>query len=189
MEHKSTTELLWYALRVRTKCEKVVIGGLDQRDIVNYLPLYKKTVQWSDRVKTSFVPLFPGYIFAKLDERQLHRVITVPDIMYVVGRGSIPEPVDESDIIAVRRLVTDGVGVGPWLFCATGQIVEVVRGPLAGLRGVYLRMKSESRLVVSLPLLQRSVSTEIESHNVRPVSANVSLVGTPGHPRRHSMFA
>jgi transcription antitermination factor NusG len=177
MEYKNTTESLWYALRVKTKCEKVVAGGLNQRDIINFLPLYKKTVQWSDRVKTSFVPLFPGYTFAKLNGRQLHRVVTVPDLMYIVGRGSIPEPLDEPDIIAVRRLVADGAGVGPWPFCTAGQIVEVIRGPLAGLRGVYLRAKSESRLVVSLPLLQRSVSTEIESYNVRPIAANCRLAG------------
>ena len=177
MEYKNTAESSWYALRVRTKCEKVVAGGLSQRDIIHFLPLYKKIAQWSDRVKTSFVPLFPGYIFAKLGERQLHAVMTVPDFMYIVGQGSVPEPLDELDIIAVRRLVADGAGVGPWPFCTAGQVVEVVRGPLAGLRGIYLRAKSETRLIVSLPLLQRSVSTEIESYNVRPISANFRMVG------------
>jgi hypothetical protein len=42
MEHQNTAESLWYALRVRTKTEKIVAGGLNQRDIVNFLPLYKK---------------------------------------------------------------------------------------------------------------------------------------------------
>lgn len=50
MEYDSNTEALWYALRVRTKCEKVVVGALRQRDIVNFLPLYKTKTQWSDRV-------------------------------------------------------------------------------------------------------------------------------------------
>jgi transcription termination/antitermination protein NusG len=177
MEHKSTAESLWYALRVRTKCEKIVAGGLSQRDIIHFLPLYKKTSQWSDRVKTSFVPLFPGYLFARISKPQLQRVITVPDFMYIVGQGNIPEPLDELDITAVRRLVAEGTGVGPWPFCSAGQVVEVIRGPLAGLRGVYVRAKSESRLVISLPLLQRSVSTEIESYNVRPISADFRLVG------------
>ena len=177
MEHQNTAESLWYALRVRTKTEKIVAGGLNQRDIVNFLPLYKKKTQWSDRVKTSFIPLFPGYVFAKINGRQLHPLVTVPGFMYIVGQGSIPEPVDESDIIAVKRIVAQGVGVGPWPFCTAGQVVEVVRGPLAGLRGVYLRSKSEDRLVISLPLLQRSVSTEIESYNIRPISANFRLLG------------
>jgi transcription antitermination factor NusG len=177
MEHQNTAESLWYALRVRTKCEKIVAGGLNQRAIVNFLPLYKKQTQWSDRVKTSFIPLFPGYVFAKINGRQLHPLVTVPGFMYIVGQGSVPEPLNEFDIIAVRRLVADGAGVGPWPFCAAGQVVEVLRGPLAGLRGIYLRAKSETRLIISLPLLQRSVSTEIESYNVRPISANFRMVG------------
>jgi transcription antitermination factor NusG len=92
--------------------------------------------------------------------------------MYIVGRGSAPEPLEEEEIVAVKRLVADGAGVGPWPFCTAGQLVEVIRGPLAGLRGGYVRAKSESRLIISLPLLQRSVATEVESYNVRVLSTD-----------------
>jgi transcription antitermination factor NusG len=177
MEHRTTTASLWYALRVRTKCEKIVAGGLDQRDITHFLPLYKKITQWSDRRKTIHVPLFPGYIFANFSGRQVHQVVTIPGFMYIVGQGSVPEPLDDLDIVSVRRLVAEGAGVSPWPFCTTGQLVEVFRGPLAGLRGVYLRAKSEDRLVISLPLLQRSVSTEIESYNVRPIPPRFAMLG------------
>ena len=170
MERKTMVERLWYALRVRTRCEKIVVEGLTQRDIVNYLPLYKTRTQWSDRVKTNFVPIFPGYVFARLERKELHRVLTVPDCMYVVGRGNTPEPIEESELGAVRRLVAEGVGVGPWPFCTVGEPVEVIRGPLAGLRGIYVRSAGQDRLIVSLPMLQRSVATEIDSYNVRRVS-------------------
>jgi transcription antitermination factor NusG len=157
---------------VRTRCEKVVDTCLDQRDVDHFLPLYKKQTQWSDRVRTSFVPLFPGYVFARFNRDGLHRVCTIPDFMYIVGRGSAPEPLEEEEIVAVKRLVADGAGVGPWPFCTAGQLVEVIRGPLAGLRGGYVRAKSESRLIISLPLLQRSVATEVESYNVRVLSTD-----------------
>lgn len=169
MERESNSESSWYALRVRTKCEKIVVGGLCQRDIINFLPLYQTKTQWSDRVKTSSVPLFPGYVFAKLNGQELHHVPKVPDCMYVVGRGNVPEALEESEIDAVKRLVADGAGVGPWPFCTVGQAVEVTRGPLAGLRGVYVRAAGQDRLIISLPILQRSVATEIESYFVRPI--------------------
>ncbi len=174
---QNTAESLWYALRVRTKCEKVVVGGLRQREIVNFLPLYQTRTQWSDRVKTNSLPLFPGYVFAKLAEPQLHRLFTVPAFMHIVGRGSVPEPLDEFEIEAVKRLVAMGTGVGPWPFCTAGQLVDVIRGPLAGLQGVYLRAKGRDRLVISIPMLQRSVATEIESYNVQPVSGVFRRVG------------
>lgn len=177
MEHQSPIGPLWYALRVRTKCEKIVDVCLGQRDVEHFLPLYKKQTQWSDRVRTSLVPLFPGYVFARFSRERLHRVCTIPDFMYILGRGSVPEPLEEEEIVAVKRLVADGADVGPWPFCTAGQVVEVIRGPLIGLRGVYLRAKSESRLIVSLPLLQRSVATEIESYNVRPVATDYRVAG------------
>jgi transcriptional antiterminator NusG len=177
MEHKNAAESLWYALRVRTKYESIVATGLEQRDIANYLPLYRKKTQWSDRVKTLSLPLFPGYVFANFSRLQMHRLVTVPGFMYIVGQGNIPEPLEEAEITAVRRLVAKGTGVGPWPYCTVGQLVEVVRGPMVGLRGTYIRTKSEDRLIVSLPLLQRSVATEIESYNVRLISPGYRLAG------------
>lgn len=170
MECQNTAESSWYALRVRTKCEKVVIGGLIQREIVNFLPLYQTRSQWSDRVKTISAPLFPGYVFAKLGQQQLHRVFAIPGFMHLVGRGNVPEPIEQSDIDSVKRLVTAGTGIGPWPFCTAGQLVDVIRGPLAGLQGVFMRAKGQDRLIISLPILQRSVATEIESYYVQPVS-------------------
>jgi len=172
----------WYALRVRTRCEQVVVGGLRQREIVNFLPLYRTRRQWSDRIKTTYVPLFPGYVFARLNDQDLRRVVRVIDCMYVVGRGNVPEPLAESEIEAVKRLVAEGAGVGPWPFCTLGQTVEVVRGALAGLRGIYLRAAGHDRLVVSLPLLQRSVATEVESCDVRPVAGTPRPAGVTWTP-------
>lgn len=171
MEIGSTVESLWYALRVRTRCEKVVAGGLGQREIVHYLPLYETRTRWSDRIKVNSTPLFPGYVFVRLDERQLHSVLVVPDVMHIVGRGSIPEPICQAEIDAVMRLIAKGTGVGPWPYCTAGQPVEVIRGPLAGLQGIYVRAKGKDRLIISLPMLQRSVATEIESCNVQLGSA------------------
>jgi transcription antitermination factor NusG len=177
MEDQDTAQSLWYALRVRTKCEKVVESGLIQRDIESYLPLYRTVTQWSDRVKTNFVPLFPGYVFAKLNREKRPWLSSVSDFMYIVGRGNVPEPLDEREITAVKRLVSAGMGTAPWPFCEAGELVEVIRGPLAGLQGVYLRMKSHDRLVISISLLQRSISTEIESYNVRRASAACRAAG------------
>ena len=97
--------------------------------------------------------------------------------MHIVGQGNVPEPLEEAEIAAVRRLVARGVRVGPWPYCKAGQLVEVVAGPMTGLRGTYIRTKSEDRLIVSLPLLQRSVATEIESYNVRLVAPGYHLAG------------
>ena len=50
-----------------------------------------------------------------------------------------------------------------------GQRVLVERGPLAGLEGVLLQMRSQCRIVVSVTMLQRSVAAEIGRDCISPI--------------------
>ena len=59
--------------------------------------------------------------------------------------------------------------LSPWPFLQVGRRVRVECGPLAGTEGIVLEVKSVCRIVVSLTLLQRSVSAEIEREWIRPV--------------------
>ncbi len=57
----------WYAVQIRPRTEKLVAQVLDHKGFENYLPLYKARRRWSDRLKEMELPLFPGYIFCRLD--------------------------------------------------------------------------------------------------------------------------
>jgi hypothetical protein len=46
----------------------------------------------------------------------------------------------------------------------------VERGPLAGLEGTVIEVKTNYRLILSVPLLQRSVAVEIDRDCVQPVA-------------------
>jgi transcription antitermination factor NusG len=61
-----------------------------------------------------------------------------------------------------------GVPVEPWPFVREGQPVTIAYGPLAGVDGLVLKIKKQYRLVVSITLLQRSISVEIDRDWVRP---------------------
>jgi hypothetical protein len=58
----------------------------------------------------------------------------------------------------------------PWPFLRIGQTVLIERGPLAGVEGILQEVKGKYRIVVSINLLQRSVSSEIDRSWVRPVN-------------------
>jgi len=59
--------LPWYALRVRPRFEKMVASTLLMKGYEGFLPLYRKKSRWSDRIKESVLPFFPGYIFCRFD--------------------------------------------------------------------------------------------------------------------------
>src|SRR5271168_3470221 len=56
----------WYAIRTRSRHEKVVAKQLDGLQIENFLPLCNVIHRWSDRRKEVELPLFPGYAFVRL---------------------------------------------------------------------------------------------------------------------------
>jgi len=66
-------------------------------------------------------------------------------------------------------MAQSGLLVTPWPFLQVGQQVIIERGPLEGVEGILEQVKGKFRLVVSICLLQRSVSTEVDRDWVRPI--------------------
>jgi len=163
---------LWYALRVRSNCEKLVSLTLSGKGYSEFLPLYRKLSRWSDRRKQIELPLFPGYVFGSFDINRRLPVLTIPGVLHIVGLGNRPEPVPEEELHAIRRFITSGLPIEPWPFLKAGDAVVVEDGSMAGLEGILVAMKNRRRLVVSLTLLQRSVAVEIDRDCVRPLASS-----------------
>ncbi len=162
----------WYALQVRPRFEKVVARHLEHKGYEEYLPLYVKRQQWSDRIKQVELPLFPGYIFCKFDVFQRLPILVIPGVVSVVGVARSPLAVSEDEIAAVQNVVKSGLKYEPSSFIAVGQWARVERGPLRGLVGIVVENRKNCRLIVSVKLLQRSVSVEIDADSVVPVSVD-----------------
>src|SRR5206468_9860061 len=106
-------------------------------------------------------PLFSGYIFSKFDHTDRLPLLVIPGVMSVVSFGGLPLAISEREIAAVQTVVDSGLRYGPWPFLGGGQRVSVRYGPLRGLEGVVLEAKKNCQLIVSITLLRRCVSVEI----------------------------
>src|SRR5215469_15114111 len=95
----------WFALRVKPNYEKPVSVALRGKGFEEFLPLFRSRRQWSDRVKVLDLPLFPGYLFCRLNLQERMPLITTPGFLYIVGIGKNPEPVDESEIQAIQSVL------------------------------------------------------------------------------------
>ena len=175
----------WFAVRVRSNQERVALVHLGERGYQHFAPSYKSERQWSDRKKEIEQYLFPGYIFCRFDRGDRLGVLTAPGVVDVVGFGKTPEPIPDEEIDRVRRMVESGLLVAPHPFLRVGQTVLIERGPLTGMEGLLVEVKGRFRLVVSINLLQRSVSAEVDRQSVRPVqgSGPQRRLGTELSPR------
>jgi transcription antitermination factor NusG len=161
--------LSWYALQIRSKLGSVANATLCGKGYETYLPLYRSRRRWSDRVKQLDLPLFPGYLFCRFNERQRLPILTAPGVIGIVGAGKTPIPVDDEEIEAIRAVLRSGLAAQPWPFLQVGSKVYIERGPLTGLEGIIANTDKVYRLIVSVNLLQRSVAVEIDREWARPI--------------------
>jgi transcriptional antiterminator RfaH len=112
------------------------------------------------------VPLFPGYLFARVDlARQSHEVARTPGVKWLVGTRGAPTPLDP-DIVAflMRNAAADGcLRARPDL--QRGQEVQITDGPFVGLIAIIEHPPdAHGRVRVLMRLLNR-----------RPVAVRMSM--------------
>jgi transcription antitermination factor NusG len=162
----------WFALRVKSRSEKVVASIARNRGYEEFVPVYHSRRIWSDRVKSVEFPLFPGYVFCRLDPQYRLPLLMIPGVLHFVGLGKMPTPIEENEIFAIQTAVSSGLVVEPCDYLEIGQRVQLQEGPLAGLEGIYVGNSKQEKIVVSVTMLKRSIAVTIERHWAMPLEAN-----------------
>ena len=153
----------WYALHCRSQYERKVRDQLQTAAVESYLPLYPERTRWSDRIKTVERTLFPGYCFAWFNTDERRRVLSIPGVVRILGIGFDMAAIPDDQVERIRQMVDSGLPIFPMGPLTAGTRVRVEDGPLAGVEGVVLRLHGAWRVVVSVPLLGRSVAAELDT--------------------------
>ena len=163
----SAVDSQWMVVYTKPRQEKSLARDLLRQAIPFYLPLVKKTLQYARRRVTSFAPLFDGYLFmlgaekqrtASLATNRVLRVLPVNDGLRLV-----------TDLRQVERLIQADVPLTVESRLRAGMNVRVRSGPFAGVEGVVLRRRGQTRLLVSINFLQKGASVEIEDFLLEPL--------------------
>lgn len=163
-------ESQWFAVRTASGRERLVATQLQGKGYEEFLPVYRTRRQWSDRIKELELPLFPGYIFCRFDFNDRLPVLVTPGVKTIVGYGKTPIPVSENEIENLRRVVASGAVAQPHSqYLTVGERVRIREGSLAGVEGILVDVKNSWRIVLSVELLQRSVSVELDRAAIEPV--------------------
>lgn len=158
----------WFVLAVTPRKEKSVARALRLRGYEGFLPVNVVRRRWSDRMRNVEVPLFPGYVFCRLDPCLRLPILQLPAVHSILGKQGIPEPVPDVEIEALRVACNCGLEALPYPYLPVGAKVQIAEGPLTGIEGILVETKP-TRLVLSVSLLQRSVSVELERSWITPM--------------------
>lgn len=163
------TDPRWYAIRTRSRHEKLVRDRLAGQGIEILLPTVMRLSQWKDRKKAVEFPLFSGYCFARFPWRARTPVLMVSGVVEIVGSGSRGEPIPEGEISALKALMNSALPYDAHPYLQEGMAVRVIHGPLEGVQGILLRKAKRYRLVMAVHLIQQAAAVELDAADVVPV--------------------
>ncbi len=167
----------WYALQVRANHEASVSLRLRELGVGDYLPYHVQPGARAGSGCKRVEPLFPGYVFANLNLDQGPRLYRVPGIIRILGRSKEPIAIKEGEIDTVRRVAESTLSVEGHPCLYTGTPIRLTAGPLAGVSGVIARLDGENKLVVTLPLLHRSLAVTVPPDWIRPLTPSALSLG------------
>jgi len=158
----------WYAVYTRSRHEKTVAEQLVHKSVDHFLPLYETVRKWKNgRFKVN-LPLFPGYLFVHIPLRERLQVLQVPGVVQLVGSNGVPLALPQAEIETIRDALTKGLQAHPHPYLKVGSRVRISIGPLEGLHGILVRKKGKLRFVVSVDLIMRAISIDVDASEVEP---------------------
>lgn len=162
------TAARWYAAHTIANREATALVNLERQGFDAFLPLYRRTVRHARRLVSRRAPLFPGYVFVRLDpDRDRWRSINgTIGVKSIVMAGRRPLPVPPGVVEGLAALLDDDGLIATGSELRSGDKIEVVNGPLASLVGTLVRAESRDRVRVFIELMNAGVPVSLERSDI-----------------------
>jgi len=157
----------WWVVHVRSRQEKLLARECRRRDVPFYLPLREQKLVRAGRRRTSWLPLFPGYLFVRGDlEHERLEVLKTNLCVKVLAVAAQAEL--SHDLAQVRRLQELGLPLVAHPELTKGSVVRIAEGPFEGMAGRVTAVKGKGRFVVTVRFIHRSVAVELDRDELVP---------------------
>jgi transcriptional antiterminator RfaH len=161
----------WYVVHAQPNAETKAVRHLANQGFRPYLPRYRKSRRHARRIEQVAAPLFPRYLFVRLDLaaerwRAIRSTVGVADL---VGHGETPTPVPDGIIEAIKAREDESglVVLRPSADFRKGDRVAITEGALEGCVGLFEAMSDDERVIVLLELLGREVRVRVSPAALR----------------------
>ena len=151
---------LWWVVYTKSRQEKSLARELLKYQIPFYLPQIKNTALVKGRRRTSFMPLFTGYVFMLANEAERIRGLTTNRISRILAVEDAEQLID--DLRQIKRLIESDAPITIERRLSPGQRVRIKQGALMGMEGTVLVRRGETRLLVCVNFLQQGASIEVQ---------------------------
>ncbi len=153
-------EFPWFVAHTKSRAEKALARHLDASRIPFYLPLGERRIRRSGRSFVSTLPFFPGYVFLRGGAES--RAVAVRSGSVVHFLAVSDQDLLDRELRQIRALQESGASLVVHPYLGPGDAIRIREGPFRDHFGVVVREKGATRLVVSVSMLRRSISVELE---------------------------
>ncbi len=160
----------WLAAYTRSRQEHRVARQLHEQGIANLLPLYEKFSRWSDRIQRVQAPLFPGYVFVNIEDRERAHVLRTPGVVKIVSSAGKPYSLPDHEVEILRACLQRPSEVEPHPYLRVGHRVRIRYGPFAGWDGILVEKKNSARVVVNVEQIMQAVAVNIHLADIEAAS-------------------
>jgi transcription antitermination factor NusG len=162
--HLHETEPRWFAVRTRFRDEKVALKMLATYSIEAYLPIQKVTRRYNKKVRHVELPLINSFVFVRICKPQYKTVLNSEYVTGFLRLGQNILSIPDEQIELMRRLLGEGIEltIEPTIGYEKGDWVEVVAGPLLGLRGTLVTIKGKDKMLVELINSEHTLQISID---------------------------
>lgn len=168
--HLSETEPRWFAVRTRFKSEKVALKQLLSYQINAYLPIKTLTRRYSKKIRHVEMPLINSFVFVKITKAQYIKVLETEYVAGFLKFGQNLLSIPEEQIDLIKRLLGENIEVtANEEHFQKGDMVEVIAGPLLGLRGYLLNIQGKERVMVELTNSGFTLQIDVDYHLLRRI--------------------
>ena len=164
----SDEQAMWYSVYTFSRREKDLMRKLYSQKIRFYGPVITKRFRSpSGRMRTSYVPLFPNYVFMLATEEDRYEAMTTNCISKCTPVSDHERLI--SDLQQIATIVAQGEGLTPEARLEAGNPVRVKSGPFAGYEGQVIRREGKTRFLLSVKFLEQGISIAMDEAMITPI--------------------
>ena len=159
---KSEDGRKWQVIHTKPRREKKLAKYLKEKGAHYYLPLNNSERTYKYRKVIFTKPLFPGYIFVHLSERQKREILVSGHIANYLRVDNEDELLEDLQRIYISY--EKGAVFNEHPYIKEGTRVMIKSGPFVGLTGLVTETKDT--IVLRIRFLRKAVSINVEPNQI-----------------------
>jgi len=158
----------WYALLTRSRFEKVVNEALEKKSMEVFLPRITVRSKRRDRKKMIRTSLFPGYLFVRTDLNPYEHVeiVKTTGAVRLIGNSKGPVPIETASIESLKIMVSTDAKIETGTQFKKGDMVMVIRGPFAGVTGIFSTYRGKNHVRVNIEALGQFAAVVVDVEDI-----------------------